>query len=252
MMYNILVTGGKGKLGRELEKLIVGEFLDVDELDITDRKAVVKEITSGEYEIVIHLAANTDLNRCQKDKEEAYEVNVMGTRNVSEACRQTGAYLVYPSTDYVFNGAKGMYKEEDAPDPVNYYALTKLLGEYEVRRVHEHLVLRGTMKERGKWRHPFAPTDMYASLLHHDEFAELLVELVERTASGTFHLGKGRYSVYEWAHRFDEEVRPKTLAEIGFPLPKDCSLDTEKLERFLKDNPEPIIEIRKKWDQGYE
>jgi len=244
-MSRILVTGGKGKLGSELSKLIEGEFVGSKELDVTDRENVLKWIVDGKYDFVFHLAADTDLNGCEKDHKRAFRVNVLGTENVAEAVKKIQGVLIYPSTDYIFDGERGLYSENDPPNPVNYYSLTKLLSEYIVRGVPQHLVVRGTMKERGKWRHPVAPVDMYESLLHHDEFAEYTVKLVEREARGIFHIGKGRYSVYEWAKKFDPAVKPKTIMEIGFPLPRDCSLDTRKMEIFLQENSRPKIKIRK-------
>jgi dTDP-4-dehydrorhamnose reductase len=244
-MSKVLVTGGRGKLGLELSKLIDAEFIDIQEVDITSKEEIQKWIRKGDYQVVFHLAADTNLNRCEKDHEWAHRVNVLSTQYIAEAVEEIGGLLVYPSTDYIFDGEKGKYREDDAPNPVNYYSMTKLLSEYIVRGVKEHLVMRGTMKERGKWRHPVAPSDMFESLLHHDEYAEFMVKLVERGARGTFHVGKGRYSVYEWAKNSDTEVQPKTIDEIGFPLPRDCSLDTTKMERFLSENPNVKIKIRK-------
>ena len=245
MEHKILVTGGKGKLGRELHKLIHANFRDIDELDITNKTLLLDNICQGEYNIIIHLAADTNLKRCEEDKETAFNINVNGTENIVEICKKRDIYLIYSSTDYVFNGEKGLYREDDATDPVNYYAYTKLIGEYIVNRLEKFLILRGTMKEKGKWRHPVAPTDMYESLLHHDEYAEFMVKLIERKATGIYHVGKGRYSVYEWAHQFDSDVKPKTIEEIGFPLPRDCSLNTSKLDQFLKENSNRIINIRR-------
>lgn len=244
-MNDILVIGGKGKLGSELMKLIDADFLDIDDIDITNKEKIQSFIEENDYIIIIHLAAETDLNRCEKDKDHAFRTNVLATRYIAESALKILAYLIYPSTDYVFDGNKGMYKEDDAPNPINYYSLTKLLAEYVVRGHPEHLILRGTMKEREKWRHPFAPSDMYESLLHHDEYAEFMVKLIERNAFGTYHVGKGRSSVYEWAHAFDPDVKPKTIEEIGFPLPRDCSLDTTKFENFLKEHPRLRYKIRK-------
>ena len=243
-MSKILVTGGNGNLGKEIRKLISADFIDIEDVDITVKRDIQKFLTEKNYEIIFHLAASTNLNKCERDHEFAFDVNVKATEYIAEVCKERDIYLIYPSTDYVFDGEKGLYKEYDAPNPVNYYSLTKLLSEYVVGCVPKHLVTRGTMKERGKWRHPVAPSDMYESLLHHDEYAEFMVKLVERNATGTFHIGKGRFSVYEWASKFDPDVKPKTIEEIGFPLPRDCSLDTDKMENFFRTH-EIVNDIRR-------
>jgi len=232
-MKNTLVTGGTGNLGRKIKKLIDGIFLSSSDLDVRDKSEIDKIFSEHEPDICYHLAAETDLNRCEEEKQYAYEVNTVGTRNIVNKCKKFDTYLVYPSTDYVFDGEKGNYSEDDYPNPVNYYALTKLLGEYEVKRMDKYLITRGTMKQRDEWRHPKAPKDMYESLLHHDEYAKLMVALAEKNATGLYHLGNGKYSVFEWASSFDPKVEPTTLDEISFPLPKDVSLDTSKLERLI-------------------
>lgn len=228
-----MVTGGNGRLGRELQQLMEGTYLGSNDLDIRDSDAVKRAFKEQEPETCIHLAADTNLKRCEKERQQAFDINVKGTRNVVDQCIERKVYLIYPSTDYVFDGEKGNYREEDYPNPINYYAFTKLLGEYEVQRVKEHLILRGTMKDRGKWRHPFAPVDMYQSLLHFDEYARIMVALIEKGVTDLYHIGRGRYSVYEWAHGFDPDVKPIKLGDIDFPLPKDVSLDCSKLHREI-------------------
>lgn len=232
-MSNILVTGGSGHLGKELNRLVDGVFLSSQELNVKNDVQVKKIFEEHKPKICFHMAAETDLELCEREKQHAYEVNVVGTRNVTEECIKHGTYLIFPSTDYVFDGEKGDYTEEDYPNPINYYALTKLLGELEVKRADKYLITRGTMKERGRWRHQKAPKDMYESLLHHDEYAKIMFALAKKDATGLYHLGDGRYSVYEWASEFDPNVEPTTLAEIPFPLPKDISLDTSKLEQTI-------------------
>lgn len=235
-MTEILVTGGTGKLGKELQKLIDAKFLSSSDLDIKEKSNIEKVFSKHQPDICYHLAAETDLNKCENDKQYAYDVNVKGTQCVVNQCIKHDTYLIYPSTDYVFDGERGNYSEDDYPNPVNYYALTKLLCEYEVKRSKKYLITRGTMKQREKWRHPKAPKDMYESLLHHDEYAKLLVALANENATGLYHLGNKKYSVYEWASEFDPDVEPTTLDEIPFPLPKDISLNTSKLERTIDVN----------------
>jgi len=77
----------------------------------------------------VHAAALTDVDLCEKDKNLAFNVNVLGTKNVVEACKKVNAHLVYISTDYVFSGEKGYYSEQDETNPLNYYGFTKLEGE---------------------------------------------------------------------------------------------------------------------------
>ena len=92
---------------------------------------------------VVHLAAMTDVDRCEMEPELATSVNVQGTKNIVDAAREVGARVIYLSTDYVFDGLKsGEYIEEEPPSPINSYGRTKLQGEQYVLTDPAHLVVR--------------------------------------------------------------------------------------------------------------
>ena len=98
-------------------------------LDVTDKGGVQQLIRKISPDVIIHTAALTDVDYCETNREEAWNVNVEGTRNIAEASRESNSKLVYVSTDYVFDGERGMYKEDDQPNPVGQYGKTKLEGE---------------------------------------------------------------------------------------------------------------------------
>ena len=126
-----LVVGALGQLGNEL-KLILGDkaqYVDRDELDITDKQAVEKFFASEKFEAVINCAAYTAVDKAENDQELARKINVEGPKFLA----QTGVPLVHISTDYVFNGENFQpYVEEDATDPQSVYGQTKLEGERAV------------------------------------------------------------------------------------------------------------------------
>ena len=130
----ILLTGAKGQLGCELQRVLIGEELvlvDLPDYDVTD-PAVGQRIARHRPDCVIHAAAYTDVDGCEQNKELAFEVNAAGTRRVAEAAANAGARLVYLSTDYVFDGKKAEpYTETDDVNPINIYGLSKLKGEEE-------------------------------------------------------------------------------------------------------------------------
>src|SRR5438093_10120148 len=80
------------------------ELTDLDTLDITDRGAVQRRIALGGFSSVIHLAAETDVDRCEREPEHALRVNAIGTENIALACRSAGVVMVYASTGEVFGG----------------------------------------------------------------------------------------------------------------------------------------------------
>jgi dTDP-4-dehydrorhamnose reductase len=128
------------RLGGEHELLAV----DIDQLDVCDREKVRGTVTGWRPDIVIHCAAWTDVDGCEREPERAYRVNAWGTWHVAEACREAGASLLYVSTDYIFDGTKGKpYVETDRPNPVNVYGASKLAGEVHVRTiVSRHYIAR--------------------------------------------------------------------------------------------------------------
>jgi dTDP-4-dehydrorhamnose reductase len=133
----IVVTGANGQLGVELVRALAaqGEVVGVDiaDLDVTHPDCADRVAALGP-DWVMHAAAATDVDGCERDPAGTMAVNAEGTRRVAEGCRRAGAGLVYLSTDYVFDGRKGTpYTEEDAPAPLNAYGRSKLEGERAVQ-----------------------------------------------------------------------------------------------------------------------
>lgn len=134
----VLITGGKGMLGQDLVKTAPKHMeifaLDIHELDITNSKAVKETINQILPERVIHCAAWTDVDGCEKDPHQANLINAVGTSNVAFACKDKKIPLCYISTDFVFDGKKGSpYTEKDWPHPLSVYGLTKWQGEEWVK-----------------------------------------------------------------------------------------------------------------------
>lgn len=140
-MMRVLVTGVKGQLGSDIAaelKLRAEECIgaDIADFDITDRGATVGTIKKYMPDCVIHCAAFTDVNGAEEKRGLCERINVLGTENVALACNEADAKLIYISTDYVFNG-EGMrpYEPNDERDPINFYGMTKSLGEDKVRSI---------------------------------------------------------------------------------------------------------------------
>jgi dTDP-4-dehydrorhamnose reductase len=133
MERRILVIGGSGQLGTELllglAKLGTVLAPAHQKLDLT-RKATIARIMELQPTHVVHTAGATDVERCEIDPSWAHAINVEGTRRVAEACCNLNAWLLYVSTDEVFDGRKAYpYVEADPPSPLNAYGRSKLAGE---------------------------------------------------------------------------------------------------------------------------
>ena len=135
-MKNIIITGGYGQLGVACNKYLKKNFNIVitgrsesDEgvkLDITDKNAVARAYSKFEPDVVLNLAAMTDVDGCEKDNLSAKKINIEGVKNL---CQDFTGHFIQLSTDYVFDGLSGPYSELDKANPISYYGETKLVAE---------------------------------------------------------------------------------------------------------------------------
>lgn len=233
------MTGGAGRLGTELRALLPQIVAPLrDELDITDARQVMSMCERLMPSVVVHAAAFTDVRGAETARERCWDVNVNGTRNIARAANATGAHMVHISTDYVFSGEKGMYRENDVPGPVaNYYALTKLVAEQVVRascEVGSHLVIRTSFRPR-KWPYPTAFTDVYTSQDYVDVIAPMIAEAIANVGKigfDTLHVATERKTVYELAKRRAPNVTPVSSQTAPVAYPKDVSLNCDRWQQL--------------------
>ena len=160
----ILITGGSGALGSHIKKLIKCEAPDSSELDISDFKKCVAVVKKYKPAIIIHCAAWTSVDKAEKEKEKCWKINVLGTENIVKAA--SGIRFIYISTHYVFDGTRGNYREDDIPNPINYYSLTKLVGESIVGQYPNTLIIRtGFKKDRASAEAVFTPKVFASSVI---------------------------------------------------------------------------------------
>jgi dTDP-4-dehydrorhamnose reductase len=157
----ILYTGSNGLLGQKISAATVGykqhSFLATARgenrtvnlggasyaaMDITNAEAVNAVVKDFQPDVIIHGAAMTHVDQCEQNKELAYQLNVIGTKNVAEAASDAGAHLVHISTDFIFDGTEGPYDEQGIPNPLSYYGETKLEAEKIVQALDHWSILR--------------------------------------------------------------------------------------------------------------
>lgn len=285
-----LVIGGSGLVGQALTRALERAGFDVVStalhqtrdhrvLDVRDADAVrtcVKEVAPT----VIFLAANNPggVDACEEQPEEGYAVHVSGTRAVATAAAAAGSVLVYYSTDYIFDGARGPYTEEDPPHPRSVYGRAKAEAERVVQDLTPaHLILRTTavfgwdrssrnlamrVWERLQTGHTMpVASDQWCNPTLADYLAEASVRLVQLDARGVFNVtGKDRISRAQLAQALARAmaldvkfIAPVLTAELGqrASRPLQGGLHTDKLARVLGTEPldlaESLKRFRRQW-----
>ncbi|MGH2562861.1 MAG: dTDP-4-dehydrorhamnose reductase [Thermomicrobiales bacterium] len=261
----ILVTGAGGQLGSALRRVLAGSGMltvgvgaraadGVDRVvDITDRAAVFAAIKAERPDAIIHAAAYTDVDGCERDPARATAVNADGARHVAEATRAAGAYLIAVGTDFVFPGDGGAPYAENAPTgPLSAYGRSKLDGEQAVLAADPSFAVARTawlyggagkhfprtvltvLRDRGGME---VVTDEAGNPTLADDLAASLVALLERRGAGVFHLvNEGRTNRYDLARAVATAaglspnlVRPTTTAEFlaKYPIPAKRPANSE-------------------------
>jgi len=227
----VLVTGGSGLLGTELKAQRSEWYYPARSiLDVTNFDKAKKEIVMHKPDKVLHCAALTSPPVCDQNKDAAIQVNKVGTENLVKICSAYDIPLIYISTDYVFDGLKegGMYKENDLPHPVNFYAVTKRLGEVAVENYPNGLIIRTSFCSKDKWPYPGAFIDKFTSFDTVDVIAKEIIKAVRKDILGLIHIGTTRKSFYDLAKRLSPEVKEMSIQDVQFNVPPDTSLDSSK------------------------
>lgn len=214
-----VITGDRGQLGQALHQALAGNEivgLDLPEYDIGAADQIIPAIVDARPDLVIHPAAMTDVDGCEREPEKAFRVNALGTQNVALACGRCGAAMVHVSTNEVFDGELGRpYYEWDEPSPLSVYARSKAAAEFYVRTL-----LRRFYIVRTAWL--YAPggnnfvtkivaaadkhgalrvvTDEVSAPTYAPDLAQAIARLVRTEHYGIYHLtNDGICSRYQWA-----------------------------------------------------
>ena len=278
----IVVTGASGLLGNKIVELGKDAFEVIPlyntkplhsnstKIDVTDTTEVSTLFSRIKPTVVIHTASQTNVDKCETEKEQAWITNVEGTYNVAKASQKVNAKLICISTDYVFDGERGFYIEGDKPNPINYYGLTKLEGEKQVSAYCENYAILRTSVLYGwhPWKLNFATwvinklkqqkgiavvEDHYNTPTLAENLAQMAIEVAEKDLQGVYHAsGKERINRYVFAKQiakaFDlnsgliKAVKMSQVTAWTAKRPRDSSLNTCKIQKRLKTKPLNIID----------
>lgn len=199
-MKKIAVTGKSGLLSIELQKLYTDLIvLDSIRYNITYNN-IIKKLKVLDPDIIIHAAAVTDSNIVKQDPVNAINTNIIGTANICNYCIQCHKRLIYISTDYVYDGINGNYKETDPVLPQNEYAWTKLGGECSVKLVPNSLIIR-TSFGASKFPYSGAWVNQLVSKDYVDIIAPMILKASLSSETGILNIGTCPKSLYEYASK---------------------------------------------------
>jgi len=287
----LLVTGASGLLGHKVTQLALEKNHEIYsihkenptslgkpiKLDLTDQNQVYQTIIKLNPQAIIHAAAYTDVDGCETNRDLAWKVNAEATKQIAIASARINSHLTYVSTDYVFDGQKRLYSEEDPPNPISYYGYTKLKGEEFIKEHAEQWCTARASVIYGWSQTPklnFATwiinnlkqgkevktlTDQYVSPTLNTNLATMLLDITERKITGILHTaGATRANRYKFALKLAETfnlntnlIKPAKINEMPWKAqrPKDSSLNVNKAATILNQKPLKLnqaLEIMKK------
>ena len=276
----VLVTGSAGLVGRQVVKDLSNshqvfscyneskpEYGDSVKMDLKNREMISSILTEKKPDIVIHLGAMTGVDLCEKEKTSASEINTKATEIIAKECSKLNSFLVYVSTDYVFDGNLGMYKEDDVTNPLGFYGKSKLEGEKVVQnfstnwciaRTSTPFGLHPTKKSFPMWvienlqkqKQIDVLIDQFTSPTYIPNLSRMLIEISERRITGIIHTaGASKISRYQMASMVSDKLNldGTLLKQISMnkmkwvaQRPKDSSLDVSRASSILNEKPQKI------------
>lgn len=246
IVTGLIILGADGQVGTELNSLIPGAYAfghSGSGNKVNIEKAGELDLVFGNIgpDAVVNAAAITDVDACETNKNRAYAINAESVRTIVRLCRKYRSKLYHISTDYVFDGYSGNYKESAIPDPINYYGFSKSIGDAFALSYDNSLIIR-TSGVYGYARN--FPLFTYQSLqagtqlnvikgfyspIHARSLATAMVEIIEQHAdlTGIVNIAGEKVSRLQFAKRIAEK----------FSLNPDLILEVESLSRFRADRP---------------
>jgi dTDP-4-dehydrorhamnose reductase len=256
----ILLTGADGALGQSMQSLLKQKGIqhmatDIKQLDITDFKMASEIITQYRPDVILHLAAISNVDECEEQKELALQVNALSAMGLALIAKRIGAKILYVSTNYVFDGESELpYSEYSRVHPVNEYGRTKYLGEQYVRDLCDRFVIVRTSWLFGPKSKTFLSRfmmktdkpssinvicDQFASFTYIPDLADAILKLISSEHYGIFHIvNRGIGSWLDYALRakdlmkFKTELLPTETHELNLPAarPRYAPLDSYNYE----------------------
>ncbi len=275
-----LVTGSAGLIGRQVVKDLSEthevfscynkskpEHGNIIKMDLLNHEMISNVMSEKKPDVVIHLGAMTAVDLCDTQQDNALKINSQATEILAKECSKINSFMVYVSTDYVFDGNTGMYEENDTTNPLGFYGKSKLLGEKSIQNFSSNWCIARTSTPFGlhptkksfpiwvienlqKQKQIDVLTDQFTSPTYVPSLSRMLIEISERHLTGIIHVaGASKISRYEMASLVSDKLGldGKLLREISIndikweaQRPKDSSLNVSKAISILNHKPQKI------------
>ncbi len=229
----ILVTGGDGRFAKVLKmknKNLDLYFASKKDCNILNIKSISNIVKKVKPDVILHTAGlSRPMKIHEKNINKSISLNIIGTANLVQVCNIFDIKIIYFSTNYVYEGKKGNYKETDAVKPFNNYGLSKLGAECSVAMYKNSLILRITMTEK-PFLHKKAFSNLISNYMFHEDLVKILPKIINK--EGILNVGGKTQSVYDFAKSKNSNVKKiKAKKRDNFPLRQDMNIS--KLKKFL-------------------
>ena len=263
----IVILGSKGFLGTKAKEILSKNHEIIEggrsnetefQVDATKKEEVRKFLLKHKPEVVLDTIALTSSVQCENNPELAEQLNYLTAKNISEVCREIGAWMIFISSSYLFDGEKGNYNEEDETMPINEYARTKIMAEEEVLKNPKSVILRvdimygynGKDKKNGVFgmilsgnpinlRQP----NQLRQPIFIDDVLRIMIELIKKNQQGIFHLaGPNRIKMIDFLKSLESIFREKSLVSVETKpqenilkmpkIPSNATFDTSKIQKL--------------------
>ena len=231
-MIKVLVTGSNGRFGRILKKIKSKKkfiFRSKSQLNILSQKSIINNLKKYKPNYILHLAAlSRPMLLHEKKIAQSIDVNIIGTCNLVKEASKRNIKLIYFSTNYLYEGIKGNYSENDPVKPWNNYGWSKLGGECAVQMYKNSLILRLCMTEK-PFIHKKAYANVKSNFMFQEEVLEILPKILDK--KGIINVGGPSKLIFEFAKQNNKNVK-KIFSKGEFPKKMDMNLS--KLKRLVK------------------
>ena len=243
---NFLLLGGSGTLGKAIIKSKLFKNLkhpSSKKVNILSKNQIESFLIKNKIDTIIHCAAMARVKECEENKKRAYKINVIGTKNIVDVIKKISKKnkkkikLIFMSSDGVYASTKGNYKESDNLKPYNYYGLTKVKGEQQVKKLDSYLIIRTRFFNKKKIKFVYSATNIFTSALEVNTLVKYLYKIITKQYTGILNIGGKRISDYERYYKFNKKVMPcdksKIFNKLNFKIATDASLNLQKFKKLL-------------------